>query len=253
VTDFDRFTEGIDRSFKGRAQLGDEVASYLRDLIMSGRLSGGEYVRLDRLASHLGVSATPVREALMSLRAEGFVELEPRKGFSVKPLSEKDVRDVFDAQAALAGELASRATGAMDDAMISKLRVIQKRLVVASDREDLEAIELENYLFHREINLLAASPKLAWLLGMAVHYSPRRFYSTIEGWPKASIEDHEGILEALENRDAAGAMEAMSMHIMHAGNLLAQFLGSQSKRADSNTAFDDQSAESPTLRHAHLP
>jgi DNA-binding GntR family transcriptional regulator len=189
----------------------------------------------------------------MSLRAEGFVELEPRKGFSVLPLTEKDVKDVFDAQATLAGELASRATRAMDDAKISNLRAIQQRLIVASDNEDLDAIELENYLFHREINLLAASPKLAWLLGMAVHYSPRRFYSNIEGWPEASIEDHEGILDAFEKRDAVRAMEAMSSHITNAGNLLAQFLGGLRERAESEVSFVAEAADSHTLRHARLP
>ena len=210
--------------FDVKPQLGDEVASYLRDLIMSGQLRGHEYIRMDRVASHLGVSATPVREALRSLRSEGFVTLEPRKGFVVVPLSAKDVRDLFFAQATLSGELTSRAAALIDDAVLDRLRQTQTRLKEAAESNDLETIELENYRFHREINLLAASSKLSWLLNMVARYSPRRFYASIEGWPQASIEDHEVIIEALASRDSQRAMEAMSSHIIHAGNLLADFL-----------------------------
>lgn len=213
--------------FDAGSQLGDEIASYLRDLIMSGQLHGHEYIRLDRVANHLGVSATPVREALRSLRSEGFVTLEPRRGFLVVPLTESDVRDLFLAQATLSGELAARAAALIDKSTLKRLREIQSSLRKAAERGDLDTIELENYHFHREINLLAASPKLAWLLNMVARYSPRRFYASIEGWPQASIEDHETIIEALSARDAKGSMAAMSSHIVHAGNLLANFLGNQ--------------------------
>ena len=219
-------------------QLGDEVASYLRDLIMSGQLRGHEFIRMDRVASHLGVSATPVREALRSLRSEGFVALEPRRGFVVVPLTATDVRDLFLAQATLAGELAARAAALIDDAILERLGEIQSRLSQAAERDDLDTIELENYRFHREINLLAASPKLAWLLNMVARYSPRRFYANIEGWPQASIGDHEIIMDALAARDASRAMAAMSSHIVNAGNLLADFLSNLDNHEPRLPLFD---------------
>jgi DNA-binding GntR family transcriptional regulator len=218
--------------------LGDEVASYLRDLIMSGQVRGGEYVRMDHVANHLGVSATPVREALLSLRAEGFVTLEPRRGFVVLPISGADVRDLFYAQATLSGELAARAAAMIDDAVLARLRSMQTRLNEATKADDTASIELENYRFHREINLLASSPKLGWLLGMVVRYSPRRFYANIEGWPKASNDDHEAILSALEKRDALLAKKAMESHIVHAGDLLAEFLDSLDMTGPRKSIFD---------------
>jgi DNA-binding GntR family transcriptional regulator len=210
--------------FKIRTQLSDEVASFVRDSIMSGQLRGNEYVRLDWLANHLGVSTTPVREALLSLRAEGFVALEPRKGFVVLPINSSDVKDVFLAQASLSGELASRAAMKITDEAMSRLRSTQVRLREAAAANDFEAIEMENYLFHREINLLGDAPKLAWLLGMVARYSPRRFFASIHGWTSASIEDHDDILSALEQRDGTKAMEAMYAHLIHAGDLLAEYL-----------------------------
>ena len=92
-----------------RGQLSDEVAGYVRELIMSGNLRPGEFVRQERIADELELSATPVREGLLLLRGEGFLELKPRRGFVVAPLSASDVRDLFTAQALLAGELVSRA------------------------------------------------------------------------------------------------------------------------------------------------
>jgi len=205
-------------------QLGDEVSTYLRDLIMSGRLQSGERIRLDPVATELGISATPVREALMSLRAEGFVEQEPHKGFVVLPISADDVRDLFGIQATLAGELAARACGALDESALERLRHHQRQLSVAHQAADLGQIEVENHRFHREINLAARSAKLTWLLGILAQYSPKRFYATIQGWPKASLEDHEDILAALQRADSEKAREAMRSHIIHAGDLLATHL-----------------------------
>lgn len=207
-----------------RMQLSDEVGTYLRDLIMSGRLQRGEHIRVDSVAEELGISATPVREALMSLRAEGFVEQEPRKGFVVVPISADDVRDLFEVQATLAGELAARACDALDAAALERLRYHQRQLWVAHQVADLEQIEVENHRFHREINRSAGSPKLTWLLGILARYSPKHFYATIEGWPKASLEDHDDILAALERKDSEQARQAMRTHIIHAGDLLATHL-----------------------------
>ncbi len=76
---------------------------------MDGRVRPGDYLRLERLALEFGISVTPVREALKSLRSEGFVVLEPRRGFVVAPLSKRDVQDLFWVQAGIAAELTARA------------------------------------------------------------------------------------------------------------------------------------------------
>ena len=69
-----------------RTQLTDEVATVLRNRIMTGDLRPGDFVRLDETASALGCSATPVREALVTLRGEGLVRSSPHRGFIVEPL-----------------------------------------------------------------------------------------------------------------------------------------------------------------------
>ncbi len=78
-----------------RKQLSGEVASYLRESIVAGEFSPGSSVRAEAVGELLAVSATPVREALHTLKVEGFLELIPRKGFIVAELRAKDIRDLF--------------------------------------------------------------------------------------------------------------------------------------------------------------
>src|ERR1700741_2798519 len=138
-----------------RPQLTDEVASYVRELIMSGKLRPGDFIRQERIADELELSATPVREGLLSLRGEGFVELKPRRGFVVAPLSASDVRDLFTAQALLAGELGSRATARMTPDELRELDQVHRALRKAAAAGDGGAVESLNHDFHRRINLIA--------------------------------------------------------------------------------------------------
>src|SRR6201998_4634366 len=98
-----------------RAQLSDEVAGHLRAAILSGTLRPGTFIRLDETAAKLGVSATPVREALLKLRGEGMVQLEPHRGHVVLPLSRQDIDDIFWMQATIAQELATSAAQRITD------------------------------------------------------------------------------------------------------------------------------------------
>jgi DNA-binding GntR family transcriptional regulator len=212
---------GVVRGGFPRRQLSDEVASYVRELIMSGHLRSGEFIRQERIAEELELSATPVREGLLFLKGEGFVELKPRRGFVVAPLSASDVRDLFTAQALLAGELVSRATARMTPDDLRELNKVHRELRKAAAAGDGDAVERLNHDFHRRINLLADAPRLAWMLSISTKFAPRRFFATIPGWSKASAQDHAAILKAITDRDAEQARAAMMRHMENAGELLA--------------------------------
>jgi DNA-binding GntR family transcriptional regulator len=212
---------GVVRGGFPRRQLSDEVASYVRELIMSGHLRSGEFIRQERIAEELELSATPVREGLLSLKGEGFVELKPRRGFVVAPLSASDVRDLFTAEALLAGELVSRATARMTPDDLRELNKVHRELRKAATAGDGDAVERLNHDFHRRINLLADAPRLAWMLSISTKFAPRRFFATIPGWSKASAQDHAAILKAITDRDAEQARAAMMRHMENAGELLA--------------------------------
>ncbi len=214
-----------------RRPLSEEVASHVRSLIMSGTLRAGQFVRLDRIAEDLDVSATPVREGLQALRGEGFLTFEPRRGFMVAPLTPDDVRDLFLVQANIAGELAARAAAAATPEWVAELRRLQGTLATAMTEGRPEDVVECNRQVHRHINLQAQAPKLAWMLSVAVRYVPEPFFLNIEGWSEASLQDHGDVLDALEDGDPERARAAMRDHILHAGRLLAAHLRSQGSSA----------------------
>jgi DNA-binding GntR family transcriptional regulator len=207
-----------------RLQLSDEAAARIRELIMDGRVRPGDRLRLERLAVEFGISVTPVREALKSLRSEGFVMLEPRRGFVVAPLSKRDVQDLFWVQAGIAAELTARAAPRIGPAVLRELDGLQHAMERARDARRPDLMEDRNHLFHREINLTAASPKLAWSLGTAARYVPRGLYGRLADWPGLAVHDHARILAALRDGDAPAAAREMRGHIVRAGDLLVLHL-----------------------------
>ena len=114
--------------FVARPQLSEDVARFVRRRIFDGTYAAGNYVRLDQLAAELGISVTPVREALFALRAEGLVAQQPHRGFVVLPVTGRDVTDVANVQAHVGGELAARAAVNITDDQLRELKEIQAEL-----------------------------------------------------------------------------------------------------------------------------
>lgn len=206
----------------GRPQLSEDAAAYVRSMIMSGQWRPGDSVRPEAVGQALSISATPAREALHMLRVEGFLELLPRRGFQVAPLTGQDIRDLFEAHALISGELAARAAVRATAEELDELQALHHEVLAAAYRRDLALLEEKNHAFHRLINLIADARKITWVLSLTGRYIPSRFYSEIEGWPQATLHDHSGILEGLRARDAEAARKAMHDHIANAGDLLAQ-------------------------------
>lgn len=172
----------------GRAQLSSDVAVYVRELILSGDVRPGQFLRTEPLAAAMGVSNTPVREGLLLLSGEGFVELVPRRGFCVASFSPQDVRDLFWAQATLAGELARRAATRIDDAELARLAELVELHEAGSSTGDAAVALCHN--FHRTINLAADSRRLALMLGSLVRQLPNKFYIDIEGHDTETLLAH---------------------------------------------------------------
>ncbi|MCI0142614.1 GntR family transcriptional regulator [Arthrobacter bambusae] len=206
-----------------RAQLSDEVASYLRQAIMAGEMAPGSSVRADAVGEALEVSATPVREALQALRVEGFLELLPRRGFVVVPLVADDIRDLFEAHALIAGELTARAAVRANDSQTDTLLAIHRELMDAADRGDYEMLESKNHEFHKLVYRMSGSERLRWALGNFARYVPRAFYTQIPGWPETTAHDHSEVINAIVARDTKAAREAMAQHIRNSGEKLAEY------------------------------
>lgn len=199
--------------FAARTQLSDDAARLIRTRIFDGIYAAGSYVRLDQLAAELGISVTPVREALFALRAEGLIAQQPHRGFVVLPVTGRDVADVANVQGYVGGELAARAAVNITDDQLRELKQIQAELEEAYAGADNDRTVLLNHEFHRAINVAAESPKLAQLMSQITRYAPESVFPTIEGWPEQSMKDHRRILSALKKHDGELARAAMSQHL----------------------------------------
>jgi DNA-binding GntR family transcriptional regulator len=185
----------------------------VRKRIFNGDYAAGEYVRLDQLAAELGISVTPIREALFGLRAEGLLDQQPHRGFVVLPVTQRDITDVSDVQAHIGGELAARAAAKITDSQLRELEEIQQQLESAYARDDEEAAVRLNHEFHRAINVAADSPKLAQLMYQITRYAPESVFPTVSGWPAKSTKHHRAVLAALTKRDEELARTAMAEHL----------------------------------------
>ncbi|MHC1561012.1 GntR family transcriptional regulator [Actinomycetospora sp. C-140] len=206
--------------------LPEQVALQLRERILSGVLRPGTFLRPDRLAVELGVSPTPVREALQALRADDMVRALPRRGFVVAPLDRDDVVDLFAVQAQLTGELAARAATVLDADGVAGLRALAGEVdAIIEDGEpgDLALAEAE-HRFHAALNRAAGARKLAWLVGRAAHYLPPRFYTDRQAWRAATVAAHHTLLDALASGDADTARAAMEGHVLDGRDLLVAHL-----------------------------
>jgi DNA-binding GntR family transcriptional regulator len=219
-------------SGRQRQQLPEEVASYVRELIFSGQVRAGEFLRLEPIAEAVGVSNTPVREGLLTLSSEGFVTLVPRRGFVVAPFSQQDIRDLFWAQAQLAGELAARAAKKITPDQIGTLKSILKAFDKAVEANDTEGIAGLGHAFHRQINLAADSRRLALVLGSVVKHLPNRFYANIEGQVESTRNEHPQLVEALEARNVRKARSLTEMHIREGADHLIAILEERGLWAD---------------------
>ena len=168
---------------------------------MTGTLRPGTFIRLDETAAALGVSITPVREALRTLRGEGMVQLEPHRGHVVVPLTRGDIEDIFWLQATIAKELAASAAERISDAQIEELELLNDALAAAVDSGDPEEVVAAEFVFHRAVNRATGRIKLAWFLLHVARYLPGQIYASDAKWGAAAVAGHRELISALRRHD----------------------------------------------------
>lgn len=214
--------------------LPDMVASYVRELILTGELRPGDFLRLEPIAEAVGVSNTPVREALLNLRSEGFVQLVPRRGFMIRALSRRDLRDAFWAQAKIAGELAARAAKVITPEQVAELDRLRQEYEAAVEKSLEDQIADSGHAFHRYINRVADSDRLAGILGSMVQQLPNRFYARIEGHVRN--DDHREIVEAMRKKSPRTARKLVEVHILELAEHLIELLAERDLWQEDDSA-----------------
>lgn len=219
-----------------RNGLADEVASYVREQIMSAHFRPGEFLRTEPIAEAVGVSITPVREGLLSLGAEGFVTLVPRRGFVVAAFTRQDIRDLFWTQGQLAGELAARAATRITEADMDRLLKLTEETQIAIEQGDTTRIGELGHQFHRTINIAAESSRLARLLAGVVKHLPNQFYASIEAHVDSAPEQHRQLIDALRAQEPERAREITLTHLVDNADYVISMLEQRGLWAEDEAA-----------------
>jgi len=201
--------------------LKDSAADYLREQILTGRITPGTKIDQDEISDALGISRLPVREALIELANEGLVDAVPRRGAFVARLERADIVDHYRIFGLVAGLAASRAATSLSDAQLIELRGIHASFARATDADSQAAW---NHEFHKRINLAGGSRRLVSVLALLSRSLPMRYFEFVPGWSETSAHHHERILAALEQRDAHEAQRVMEHHVAESGELAVAIL-----------------------------
>lgn len=198
-----------------RKSLGQHVFENLKNAIVKGDMPPGGRLIESRLAETLGISRTPVREAIHKLEREGYLKKLSRGGFSVLGLSREDVDETFGIRSVLesyAARLATEKHRTNDlKPLEKKIKLYQKHL----DSNDLDALPKINTEFHDLLYALSRSPKLIHMINNLRDqiYRFRQLILKNEKLAKMSNEDHKDMLERIRQRDADGVERLVREHL----------------------------------------
>lgn len=199
------------------------AASVIRRALSSGTYDAGERLTTARLAKELGLSMTPVREALIELANEGLVEISPHRGARVAELGLTGLSDVYRTRAILEPAATQMAAANLDEAALAQLGDLHRDFVHAVASHDAAALLELNEQFHFTIYDAAASPLLSRLIRIVWSSSPNDTFRLIPQRAERSAKEHTAILRALVSGNADRAEEAMRKHIADSLTLISEY------------------------------
>jgi len=197
--------------------LREVVFNNLRDAILKGTLKPGERLLENQLADKLGVSRTPVREALRMLEQENLVLLVPRKGAQVLNISADDIKNIMEIRSSLEVLGMKYACKNMPAEKIEELKKYNAEFEDAFAREDYQAVADSDVNFHNIIIEAANNDMLCVLINniRTRAYRFRMAYLEVYETKEAVIEHHRKIVEAIENHWEEKGVQIMAEHIEH--------------------------------------
>ncbi len=214
-----------------RGGLADEIAKYVRDLILTGVLRPGVKLNQEAIGRALDVSRSPIREAIVVLGHEGLLDITPRRGAFVSLVTPEDIIDHYELLGLVSGRAAAMAADMLKDEDRDALKAVQSRFIEGG-QADYSAL---NDAFHRIINGTAPR-RTRWLLGHLARSIPADYYEFADGWNARAGHHHEEILDAILRRDADAARQAMEDHLHESGVGAVEVLRAQGFWNDESLA-----------------
>lgn len=177
-----------------------------------------------QLAEELGVSRTPIREALRKLELEGFIVMVPRKGAYVADISFKDIADVFEIRAALEALAAGLAAERITDEELEEMERLVAEKAESIANQDMEKLIKVDTLFHEAIYKASRNQRLTSIISN-LREQIQRYRTTSLSYPgrmQRSLEEHRSIVEAIQSRDPQIAQQVAREHIENAENSIIE-------------------------------
>ncbi|MCU7845266.1 MAG: FCD domain-containing protein [Candidatus Thiodiazotropha sp. (ex Monitilora ramsayi)] len=211
----------------GAKTLSDQAYLQLRSDIIHGALQPDEKLRIEHLRGEYGVGASPLREALSRLTADGFVTAEGQRGFRVAPMSEEDLADITRLRILLEKQALSQSIEHGDDAWESRIvaTFYQLEKVEESEERDPAEWELRNHDFHEALIAGCTSKWLRRFYGIL--YDQHKRYRNIAlstEIPRDLHQEHEELRNAALARDTKRACDAIEQHIMRTAEITLKVL-----------------------------
>ena len=192
-----------------RSSLREQVYEILRDQLDKGELSPGSVIRQDDIADKLGVSRTPLREALLRLEQEGFVVIKPRSGIRVRRLTEQDIRNLYQMIGALEASVLVTESAALTDEKIARMRRHNDEARAALGVNDFDRYYNANLALHDSYLKLSNNGELVHMvtaMKQRLYDFPRK-RTFVRAWELRSVDEHEEIITHLEAGDFNWAAE----------------------------------------------
>lgn len=197
------------------------VLERIRTAIITGELLEGELHSAPVLGQAMGVSATPVREAMMELAREGLVETVKNKGFRVKGLTDEELDNLAEIRLLIEPPTVAKVVGLISNDMFDRLEEIADKCFEAAEREDV----LEYLMYDREFHALVLAPAgNEQLVDLATSLRRRTRMYGLNALAKAgelgkSAREHHELIEHLRNENTEAAVAVMERHIGHARDI----------------------------------
>jgi DNA-binding GntR family transcriptional regulator len=202
-----------DWTLKSRATAEYQIAEVLREKIIVGALARGQKLKQAEIAQMLGVSITPVREALRLLEAQGYVAVSAHRGAVVAPFLIEGAEELYQLRQLLETRLTLEATRRMTPNDLNVLKAINHDLLMAARAGNRAACQEKNFRFHFRLYELAGQPQTLDFVRILWAKYPLDMLSQMPGRQPRVFDEHVVLLAALEIGDAEVAAKAMETHI----------------------------------------
>ena len=207
-----------------KSTLHTQIADHLREMIMTGELEEGDKINENELCAAMGISKTPLREALRVLSVEGLISPVPNRGSFVTKPTLAEIREMFEVMSVLEGVCARSAAARMNAAQFVRIEQLHAGLETEYVRKDQKAYIRINNRYHSFVQELAGNRTLNQIVnGLRKKILMYRFQSlNLPGRFEDSIREHRDLLKAFRERNPARAERIMKLHLQRQSQALEQ-------------------------------